>query len=111
MARYINPIVVVPWVDTNGMKQRTMLSFKGDVDHRKLRKILMDFCERNFQKVTKKFADALIEANVKTFSKTEPRSPTMTVTDKMVEEWIERIQDKDEPTENKSDPASEGDVP
>lgn len=105
-----NPMIIVPWFDSDGMKQRSHMVFKGTVDRRRLHREVRRFINTNFGSTPAGYIKSLVLANCRAFQKlSDARAVTSTVTDALVEEWIKRI--KDDTDENESDSTGQGSVP
>lgn len=110
-----DPVIIVPWFDSEGMKQRTHLCFKGLVDVRRVQRELRRWAKLNFKTVmSTKWAKAIIKANKVAF--TQVMQPAVVIADKKtqlnqrIEDWIKRIQDDTE-DEGEPDTNSEGSIP
>lgn len=95
---YKDPCVLVPWFDTDGNKQWSNVKFTGWVDRRVLRRCLRKFIKTNFNtSVSKSYLDALISESVQLI--TDKPVDRRIVSDREVEEWIQRIQCNDDDNE------------
>ena len=110
-----DPVIIIPWFDSEGMKQRTHLCFTGHVDHRRIVRELRRWAKMNFNaNMSSEWAKAVLKANVTAF--TTVIKPAMAIADRKVglnqriEDWIQRIQDDPE-DEVESNTSSQGDLP
>lgn len=46
--------VIIPWFDTEGMRQWSILTYNGGVDRRRILREMRKFAKRNFKKVVPK---------------------------------------------------------
>ena len=113
--KMIDPVIIIPWFDSEGMKQRTHLCFNGEVDHRRVVRELRRWAKMKFNaNMSSEWAKAVLKANVTAFRTVI--KPAMAIADRKVglnqriEDWIQRIQDDPE-DENESDTGSQGDLP
>ena len=99
--RFIDPVIMIPWFDTEGMKQRAFLCFKGDVDRRRVYREVRRWAKLNFNK-TMPSAEIkqIVAINARTFTNVinpAQRAANRAVgLDALVDEWIKRIQDDTE---------------
>lgn len=106
MAKYLNPMIIIPWVDAEGVSQRSMLKFTGLVDLRRLRRELTKFCKLNFNTVvSKSFLNALILSNIKTHAAFANK--VHEVSQEMADQWLKELENEANQdigdTENKGD--------
>lgn len=87
--------VFVPWKDTEGMKQWTVLTFTGDAESEKLLAEVRKFIRHNFKK---RKSNKWILNMCRMWNSEEEPAPKMTVKeqDKAIEDFIQRIQSNDE---------------
>ena len=95
---YIDPTIIIPWFDHEGMKQRSHLVFSGRVSTRRVKREVARFMRDNFNcKPHSGFVHSIVTANIKAF--TQVMNPAMRIAsrrvglDAQIEEWIQRIQD------------------
>lgn len=88
--------VFIPWKDTDGMKQWSVLTFKGDANAERLFREVRKFIKHNFRnRVTNEW----IMSRCRIWNSEEnpaAKPVTKRPTNKQVEEFIQRIQDADE---------------
>lgn len=102
--RFTDPVVIIPWFDNEGMKQRSHLMFKGTVDKRRMRRELFRFMRVNFNcKPHSLFVNGTLDANIRAFCTV--MNPAMRIAsrktglDQAIEEWLQRIQDEPDESE------------
>lgn len=107
--------VIVPWFDTEGMKQRTLLKLEGTIDKRTLFRGIREFCRKNFNK---KVSDGWIIKNCPIIN--QNKSALTMISDpkaigrqfpKYIEDWIARLEAYDEETDDNGTPDSESSLP
>lgn len=96
--RFIDPVIIVPWFDTEGMKQRSHLVFKGEVDARRVKREVTRFMRDNFNcRPHTGYVQKLVQANIAAF--TQVMNPAFKIADRkaglnqQIEDWLQRIQD------------------
>ena len=95
--RFQNVKACIPYVDHNGMRNMVVLSFYGDVAERRVRREIRKYIKGFMGRCVSK---EWIEKNVTLItSPITGLSAEVVVTDDMVEDWISRIEDKDEDTD------------
>ena len=99
---YMNPLILLPWFDTDGNKQWSTLKFIGWVERRKLRRCIRKFINNTFNKtVSKTYLDEIITASLASGSTAQYTRKR--ATDAEVEAWLERIQCDDDTPDSEGD--------
>jgi hypothetical protein len=103
--------VMLPWFDTDGNKNWSVLTFKGDVDHRRVRREIRKFVLHNFKRrVSNRWIDEMAVINPQD-AEVQPRI----VTDEEVEAFIQRMRYEENEDgahpDSSGTPAQEAEVP
>ena len=104
--KYLNPVILVPWFDTDGMKQRSYLKFTGECDMRLLVKAVQGFITENFGSVSRDYVRALIKANLRVLKKSSAHKEQVLASDELIENWIQGLQDAED--QDEGHPGTEG---
>src|ERR1043165_7344338 len=86
--------VIIPWFDTEGYKQYSILTFSGDRVHRKrIWREIRKFCLRNFKrKVTKRFIRGLPIVNTYDPQRIQINAELEERQQRAIDEMIQRMQ-------------------
>lgn len=110
---------LVPWYDTDGMKQRSLLTFRGDIDKRALLKTIVGFVKLNFKKTV---STTWVKKNVpiiNDFVRDGKQSLTLVNDPRVfgrqfedvVEAWIKRLEEAEEDDATEAGTDSTGEIP
>lgn len=107
MKYYGKTKILIPWFDTEGMKQRTLITIEGTIDKRALIRGVKSFAKQNFNKtVSTEWVLAscpIINQFGSTLTMiTDPDTLASEVSQEEIEAWIQRLQSEVPENETKA---------